>query len=35
VAPRARSGKTLPAMPIEEFIGLIKKECNVGGEAYS
>lgn len=35
VAPRARNGKTLPAMPIEEFIGLIKKECNVGGEAYS
>jgi threonyl-tRNA synthetase len=35
VAPRARSGKTLPAMTMEEFIGLIKKECNVGGEAYS
>ncbi|MDH4265716.1 MAG: threonine--tRNA ligase [Deltaproteobacteria bacterium] len=35
VAPRARSGKVLPAMPIEEFIGLIKKECNIGGETYS
>lgn len=35
VAPRARGGKTLPAMTMEEFIGLIKKECNVGGEAYS
>ncbi|MBU1206470.1 MAG: threonine--tRNA ligase [Proteobacteria bacterium] len=35
VAPRARSGKALPAMPIEEFIGLIKKECNIGGETYS
>ncbi|MFH1758874.1 MAG: threonine--tRNA ligase, partial [Pseudomonadota bacterium] len=35
VAPRARSGKALPAMPIEEFIGLIKKECSIGGEAYS
>jgi threonyl-tRNA synthetase len=35
VAPRARNGKTLSAMPIEQFIGLIKKECNVGGETYS
>lgn len=35
VAPRARHGKTLSAMPIEQFIGLIKSECNVGGETYS
>lgn len=35
VAPRARSGKTLNPMRIEEFIELIKKECQVGGEFYS
>lgn len=35
VAPRARSGKTLNPMRLEEFIELIKKECQVGGEFYS
>ncbi|MBI5968069.1 MAG: threonine--tRNA ligase [Deltaproteobacteria bacterium] len=35
VAPRARSGKTLRPMRIEEFIQRIKEECSIGGEAYS
>ncbi len=35
VAPRARNGKTLSPMPIEQFIGLIKMECEIGGETYS
>lgn len=35
VAPRARSGKTFNPMRIEEFIELLKKECQVGGEFYS
>lgn len=35
VAPRARSGKTLNPMKVEEFINLIKMESQVGGEAYS
>ncbi|MBM4330487.1 MAG: threonine--tRNA ligase [Deltaproteobacteria bacterium] len=35
VAPRARSGKTLKPMKVEEFIHLIKMESQVGGEAYS
>lgn len=35
VAPRARSGKTLNPMRVEEFIELLKKECQVGGEFYS
>ncbi|MDI6755223.1 MAG: threonine--tRNA ligase [Thermodesulfobacteriota bacterium] len=35
VAPRARSGKTLKPIKIEEFIHLIRMESQVGGEAYS
>jgi len=35
MAPRARSGKTLRPMKIEEFIRRIKEECSIGGEAYS
>jgi len=35
VAPRARSGKTLPPMRIQEFIQRIREECSIGGEAYS
>jgi threonyl-tRNA synthetase len=35
VAPRARNGKTLSAMPIEQFIALLRSECKVGGETYS
>ncbi len=35
VAPRARSGKAFNPMRIEEFIELLKKECQVGGEFYS
>lgn len=35
VAPRARSGKTLNPMQVEEFIELLKKECQVGGGFYS
>jgi threonyl-tRNA synthetase len=35
LAPRARSGKTLKHMKVEEFIGRIKEECLIGGESYS
>ena len=35
VSPRARSGKTLKPMTLEEFIGLIREECKIGGESYS
>ena len=35
VAPRARNGKALSAMPIDQFIGLLKEECQIGGETYS
>jgi len=35
VAPRARSGKTLRPMGIEEFIRSIREECSIGGELYS
>jgi threonyl-tRNA synthetase len=35
VTPRARTGKKIPAMSIEEFIDLVRKECSIGGEAYS
>jgi threonyl-tRNA synthetase len=35
VAPRARNGKVLSAMPIDQFIGLLKEECHIGGETYS
>jgi threonyl-tRNA synthetase len=34
IAPRARTGKTLPPMKIEEFIGKIKEESRIGGEKY-
>jgi threonyl-tRNA synthetase len=35
LAPRARSGKTLPSMKVEEFIQKIREECPIGGESYS
>jgi threonyl-tRNA synthetase len=35
LAPRARSGKTLKPMKVEEFIQRIKEECSIGGESYS
>jgi threonyl-tRNA synthetase len=35
VAPRARNGKPLSAMPIDQFIGLLREECQIGGETYS
>ena len=35
VAPRARSGKTLSPIKIEEFIRIVKAECKIGGESYS
>jgi threonyl-tRNA synthetase len=35
LAPRARSGKTLPPMKVEEFIQKIREECPIGGESYS
>jgi threonyl-tRNA synthetase len=35
LAPRARSGKTLPPMKVEELIQKIKEECSIGGESYS
>ncbi|MCX5908982.1 MAG: threonine--tRNA ligase, partial [Deltaproteobacteria bacterium] len=35
VAPRARSGKTLSPMKIEELIRIVKAECKIGGESYS
>ncbi len=34
VAPRARSGKTLPPMKVDEFIQKIKEESTIGGESY-
>jgi threonyl-tRNA synthetase len=35
LAPRARSGKTLNHMKVEEFIERIKGESLIGGESYS
>lgn len=35
VSPRARSGKTLKPMGLEEFIRIIREECKIGGESYS
>jgi len=35
LAPRARSGKTLPPMKVEELIQRIREECIIGGESYS
>ena len=35
LAPRARSGKTLKPMRVEEFIERIKEESLIGGESYS
>jgi threonyl-tRNA synthetase len=35
VAPRARTGRTLKSMKVEEFIQRIKEECFIGGESYS
>ncbi len=34
MAPRARTGKTLSPMKIEEFIQKIKEESKIGGESY-
>ena len=34
IAPRARTGKTLNPMKIEEFIQRIKEESKIGGESY-
>ncbi len=34
IAPRARTGKTLSPMKIEEFIQKIKEESKIGGESY-
>jgi threonyl-tRNA synthetase len=34
IAPRARTGKTLNPMKIEEFIKRIKEESKIGGESY-
>jgi len=34
VSPRARSGKTLKPMPVEEFIQILEEECRIGGESY-
>jgi threonyl-tRNA synthetase len=35
LSPRARSGKTLKPMALEDFIALIREECKIGGESYS
>jgi threonyl-tRNA synthetase len=35
LAPRARSGKTLPPMKVEELVQRIREECSIGGESYS
>ncbi len=35
LAPRGHNGKSLKAMPVEEFIRMIQKECALGGESYS
>ena len=35
LAPRARNGKTLPPMKVEEFIQKIREERPIGGESYS
>ena len=34
IAPRARTGKALNAMKVEEFIQKIKEETKIGGESY-
>ena len=34
ISPRARSGKPLKPMKIEDFISIIKEECTIGGEWY-
>lgn len=35
LSPRARTGKKLPAMKIEDFIRMIQEESAIGGESYS
>jgi threonyl-tRNA synthetase len=35
LTPRARSGKNLPSMKIEEFMHKIEEESLIGGESYS
>jgi threonyl-tRNA synthetase len=34
ISPRARSGKPLKPMTIEDFVSMIKEECTIGGEWY-
>jgi len=34
LAPRARTGKTLNPVKVEEFIQKIKEESRIGGESY-
>jgi threonyl-tRNA synthetase len=34
IAPRARTGKTLSPLKVEEFIQKIKEETKIGGESY-
>jgi threonyl-tRNA synthetase len=34
ISPRARSGKPLNPMKIEDFVSMIKEECTIGGEWY-
>ena len=34
ISPRARSGKPLKPMKVEDFISIIKEECTIGGEWY-
>ena len=34
LAPRARTGKSLPPMKVEEFIAKLKEESAIGGESY-
>jgi threonyl-tRNA synthetase len=29
ISPRARSGKTLAAMPLEAFVKIIREECKI------
>ena len=35
VTPRARTGKSMKSMELEEFIRMVKKESAIGGESYS
>jgi threonyl-tRNA synthetase len=35
LAPRGRNGKNLKPMALEEFVRIIREECQIGGESYS